>query len=173
MAVFVDEPATYRRLDWGILQNSSISLYADSERFKQAIHWFRAHRYEIVSLDTEQWHSESDCYAALYKALKCPDDAAQNINALRDYLSYLSSRIEPSLTIEDDGGLLLALRNIEVVHERLPEFLRYLLDAFEENSRHALLFGLRWITLLQSNDPHLWFDPVGARPICRSCPTPG
>lgn len=35
----------------------------------------------------------------------------------------------------------------------------------EKNSRLLLLFGLRLIVLVQSNDPEISFDPVGGRSV--------
>jgi len=49
--------------------------------------------------------------------------------------------------------------------ERIPAVAWHVLDIVEVNSRRFSLFGRRLIALVQSDDPSLSFDPVGARPV--------
>ena len=64
-----------------------------------------------------------------------------------------------------DTGLVIALRTLDAFAERDRRTAQMMLDIVAARARSAILVGHRIICLVQSNDPRLAFDPVGAMPV--------
>lgn len=157
MAAFTGDPNESTRLDWRILQNGAISLYFQRHALADDIAWLREHGYEIHEFDCSQWTSESEFHADVSRDLGFPSWYGRNLNAFNDSLS--------DLVVPDNGGVALVLVRYDLFVQRLPNVAWHVLDIVDVNSRRFLLFGRRLIALVQSDDPSISFDPVGARPV--------
>jgi RNAse (barnase) inhibitor barstar len=158
MTAFKDDPAEWQRLDWSILQNGAISLYHSKEILAADAESLASDGYRIVRVDCTEWARSGTPHPSLARALAFPDYYGANLHALRDVLT--------DLEILDEGGLALVLERLDayVSATDLGEAWE-VLDVFEDASRHFLLTGRRLLVLAQSDDPHLHFESVGARPI--------
>jgi RNAse (barnase) inhibitor barstar len=157
MAAFSDDPDDLARLDWRILQNGAVCLYFRPRILHEDVGWLESHGYEVRSFDCSPWTSEDDFHTAVSGALGFPDWYGRNLDAFNDALS--------DIVVPDDGGTAPVFRRYDLFAERLPSIAQIVLDIIEDNSRRFLLFGRRFIVLVQSEDPAISFAPVGAPPV--------
>ena len=60
---------------------------------------------------------------------------------------------------------MLAFSGYDAFAARQPTCAQSILDVVAVQSRFAMLFGHRMLCLVQSNDPDIEFDVVGASPV--------
>lgn len=96
-------------------------------------------------------------HEAFSSALEFPEYYGRNLAALNDCLSEIEVPFE--------SGRVLVLNRYDYFAAKFPYAAWAVLDVMEFNSRYLLLFGLRLIVLVQSDDPRISFDPVGGRPV--------
>ncbi len=97
-------------------------------------------------------------------ALSFPGYFGRNLAALNDCMSDVASG-DYGWDGDADTGLVIVLRAFDafaVVDRRTAQLM---LDILADQARRALLIGHRVICLVQSNDPRLAFEPVGAMPV--------
>lgn len=87
----------------------------------------------------------------------------QNLDAVNDCLSDVASGDYGRHP--DAAGLVVVLVAFDSFAALDRKTAQSLLDIFASQARRALLIGHRLICLVQSNDPGLRFDPVGATPV--------
>ncbi len=80
------------------------------------------------------------------------DEWTGNLDALND-----------AFGMDFDGGLVLCFLRYDLLNAAKPEFAQGVLDIIESNSRDHLLLGRRLLALVQSDDPRIRFEPLGAR----------
>ncbi len=78
----------------------------------------------------------------------------RNLNALNDCISVIE--------VPAEGGLVLVLRRFDVFASCQRETAQGVLDVLADNARRFLLFGRRLLVLVQSDDPRISLEPVGA-----------
>jgi len=144
----------YNRLDYRLLQNSSVNLYWSAKILSEDLSWLKATGYVVHTFDCETWTDEKVIHDSFAKQLEFPRYYGANLDALNDCLG--------DLAIPDDSGLCIVFKRFDVVTARIPKASHNILDILECNSRKHLLFGRRLIVLAQSNDPKLSFAPIGA-----------
>ena len=157
MAPFRDRLEDFQRLDWLVLQNGAIALYHKRAILDEDRAWLAANAYELRDLDAGPWLSSADAHAAMKHALGFHDGYAPNLASLIDALA--------DLRITREGGMAIVIRHFDSFARREPAFAAALLEAIESTSRRFLLFGRRFLALVQSDDKTLRLPPVGARPI--------
>jgi RNAse (barnase) inhibitor barstar len=157
MAVFQKEAEQMHQLDWALLQNGAITLYRDPQLLEEDVEWLRGHHYRVDSFDCSAWYSESEMHEAFSSRLVFPEYYGRNIHALNDCISDIEVQLE--------AGRVLVLNRYDYFAAKFPDVAWSVLDVMEINSRRLLLFGLRLIILVQSDDPEISFDPVGGRPV--------
>jgi RNAse (barnase) inhibitor barstar len=155
MAVFHD--GAFQRLDWNLLRHGPIALYYRPDVLAEDVTWLIQHDYIINQFDCQIWQSPDDLHQALATELAFPDYYGRNLAALNDCLS--------DLAIPDPGGRVLVFAHYDQVARQWPEMAWHVLDIIADQSRSFLLFGRRLIALIQTDDPQLVFDPVGACPV--------
>ncbi|MFG3441290.1 barstar family protein [Nonomuraea sp. NPDC047897] len=85
------------------------------------------------------------------------------MNALNDCLDDVASGdygMSPEAT-----GLVLVLIGYDSFAARCPEVAQRALDIIAWNARSAILVGHRMFCLVQSDDPRIVFQPVGATAV--------
>jgi hypothetical protein len=65
----------------------------------------------------------------------------------------------------DSTGLALIFTGYDAFAAHCPRAAQIVLDIMADHSRSAALFGRRLMCLVQSNNPHIRFAPVGATPV--------
>ena len=154
MAVFKNRPDEWSRLDWNILQHGAISLYFRHQLLLADTEWLKDHGYHVYGFDCSRWISEEVVHADISKVLNFPDQYGRNMNAFNDHLAELD--------VPESGGCALRFLMYDLFAARLPTAAQILLDIIEVNSRRFLLTGRRLLALVQSDDPRIRFEPVGA-----------
>ncbi len=157
MVAFIDDSSEWQRLDWCILQNGSINVYYRKEIFNEAINWFLENNYAKFEFDCGTWSSEKDFHAKVKNRFNFPDYYGENLNAFNDCLR--------GIDIPYQSGAIITFLGYDLFCKQFPDIAQAVLDILEINSRRFLLTGRRMITLIQSNDPNISLNPVGACPI--------
>ena len=136
-------------------ENGSINLYWRSEVLNSDISQLKDYGYLVDEFDCSPWRQEGELHEALKKQLKLPAYYSGNLDALNDHIS--------DLVIPDESGRALAFRRFDVFSGQFPKLAWQILNIIDLNSQRAILMGRRLITLVQSDNPRIEFDPVGAR----------
>jgi RNAse (barnase) inhibitor barstar len=157
MAVFdLSNPEQFDQLDWKILQNGAVSLYLDPNILEADCTWFRDRNYREYRFDGTAWLTREDFYTAMDQQLTLPYSSG-NLDTLRDLLM--------DLEVPHESGTIFVFWRFDLFTRRFTKDTYNILNVMEEISRGFLLTGQRFIVLVQSNDPKITFDPVGAHPV--------
>jgi len=157
MAIFRNEPEEFQRLDWGLLQNGAVTLYFRPQVLAEDVRWLKRNHYRVDSFDCSVWLGESEMHEALSCGLEFPGYYGCNLDALNDCIG--------DVEIPEAGGRVIVFNRYDSFAARFPEVAWSVLDIMEINSRRLLLFSRRLIVLVQSDDPEIFFEPVGGRPV--------
>jgi Barstar (barnase inhibitor) len=160
-----DDAGDGRRGDpaYRLLAESAVTLFWRPELLHQTVAALRAHGYQIVSVDASSWTADDRMHAAIADALAFPDYYGRNLDALNDCLRDV---IDGEYGWARDGaGLVLVFTGYHVFAAHRPRSAQLVLDIIASRARGALLLGRRLICLVQSDDPAIEFDPVGAQPV--------
>ncbi|HEY4219512.1 MAG TPA: barstar family protein [Gemmatimonadaceae bacterium] len=150
-------PAETQRLDWKLLERSAIALYHRGSILSQDVAWFKQNSYTIHELDGARWTSPADFHADAKVALRFPDYYAKNFASWIDCIAELE--------VPDASGVLLVFRRYDVLARADAHLAQAVLDSIESTSRRFLLTGRRLLALVQSDDPRIRFERVGALPV--------
>jgi RNAse (barnase) inhibitor barstar len=95
--------------------------------------------------------------------LRFPAYFGRNLDALNDCIRDVASHEYgwPA----DATGLVIVLRAFDAFATVDRRTAQIMLNIVAHQARTATLFGNRIICLVQSNDPQLSFEPVGAMPV--------
>ena len=145
------------RLDWRLLERGAIALYHRSSVLSQDVAWLRQQRYQVYELEAAQWSTPADFHTDAQRVLGFPTMYAKNLAAWLDFLGELS--------VPDESGAALIFRHFDAFARSQPQFAHTLLDSIESTSRRFLLTGRRFLALVQSDDPRIRFERVGALPV--------
>lgn len=153
MAAFSDDPETFERVDWRLLQNGPVTLYWRPECMREDVEWLEAHGYIIHHFDVAGWNDLAKMHSEFQSKLAFPDYYGKNLDALNDCLSDVG--------IPDDAGIALAFAHFDSLVAAQPRVAAALLDIMADNSRRAMLFGKRFIALVQTDSPDFRTGPIG------------
>jgi len=157
MAIFRDDPEDWGRLDWRLLLNSPIALYRSSSILDQDLTWLREHAYRVDDISCAQTTDAAAFHTLIAQELDFPDYYGRNLDAFNDCLS--------DLDISVDGGRVVVLRSFDTFVRHEAAMAQGVLDVLATNARRFLLTGRRLLVLVQSDNPHIQFDTVGACPV--------
>lgn len=145
------------RLDWQILQNGWVSMYWREKLLEADVQWLADHAYRIYRVDCRRWSSDQSALVDIGVALGFPDYYGPCLDAFNDCLW--------DLEVPDEGGAAIVLHRYDHFVQQSPATAHAILDIIARNARSFMLFGRRLLTLVQSDDPRLSFDPVGATSV--------
>ncbi len=154
MRSFTDIEIKNQALDWHILRDGGISLYLRSAYLEEDVEWLHSRGYEIKEFDSGTWICEAAMHDALAFHLSFPPYYGKNLDALNDCMSE-------DLAVPLKGGLVLVLKHFNRF-AAVSDIARTVLRIFATASRCHMLSGRRLIALIQSDDPRLSFDGLGA-----------
>lgn len=163
MAAFDPETDLSQDLAYRLLINTSVTLFWRPQVLDETTAWLSAHGYQVTGIDASQWSTEHDLHRDIAAALSFPDYYGRNLDALNDCMRDVVSQDygwAPGTT-----GLALAFTGYDAFAARCPRAAQIVLDIMADHSRSAALFGRRLTCLIQSNDPHICFEPVGATAV--------
>jgi RNAse (barnase) inhibitor barstar len=157
MAIFRDDANPWNQLDWRLLQNGPVSLYARPDFLAEDLAWLAANHYAIDRFDCRTWTTAAAVHAALSSALSFPDYYGENLDALNDCLS--------TLAIPDVNGRVLVFEHFDVPAHASVGLATGVLDIVAGQARQHLLFGRRLLALVQTDDPKLAFERIGSTAV--------
>ncbi|NYT96255.1 barstar family protein [Salinispora sp. H7-4] len=142
---------------------SYVRLFWRTSVLDTVVATLREQGYQVVRLDASTWPSEADLHRDIAAALHFPDYYGHNLNALNDCLSDVVTYDYG--TTPDATGLVLVFTGYDTFSRHCPRTAQVVLDIIADQARAAALFGHRVCCLVQSNDPAIRFEPVGATPV--------
>jgi hypothetical protein len=145
------------RLDIRLLQQGAVALYHKCAKLEEDAGWLRQAGYRLYGLDAGTWRTPGDFHAEARRVLAFPSHYASNLAAWIDCLG--------DLEISQDGGVVLQIRHYDAFARVDSQFAQTLLDSIESTSRRFLVTGRRLLGLVQSDDPRIRFERVGAMPV--------
>lgn len=163
MAAFRIDPTPGQREDWALLQNGFITMFWRHDLFDASRARLTAEGYLVVDLDAARWYSKLEMLDAFAQALEFPDYFGRNLDAFVDCLRDVVTFTYGSAA--DSTGTVIALARFDVFASREPATAWQVLDILAGAARSAMLMGHRFIVILQSDDPVIEFDSVGATPV--------
>ncbi|HEY0251938.1 MAG TPA: barstar family protein, partial [Kofleriaceae bacterium] len=101
MAIFRADENPWNQLDWQLLQNGTISLYARRDILAEDVAWLAARGYALDRFDCSAWTTAAQVHRALVAAFGFPADYGDDLDALGDCLS--------TLAISEVGGRVIVL----------------------------------------------------------------
>jgi hypothetical protein len=145
------------------MHNSFVTLFCRRPLLDNAIAQLEAARYHMVLLEAKDWETPKQMHRDLAQALDFPAYYGQNLDALDECLrDVVAHRYGwPGKAT----GLVLILVGFDSFAKRWSWEAQELLDTIARQARSAVLFGERMFCLVQSDDPLIGFDPVGATPV--------
>jgi len=141
-------------LDTALLADGPVALVADPG---PVVRWLAGHGYRVHRIRAGDCRTGADLHAALAHALDLPEGYGRNLDALNDVLRSYALGAGP--------GLALVLDRYDAFARRDRATAQAVLEVFAGQARLGLLHSRRLLCLVQSDDPGLAFDPVGASPV--------
>ena len=156
-AAFADTPADRERLDWVLFQNGGVILYHKVQVLAEHVAWLTREQYQLRELDANGWKDARAFHEDVKRVFRFPSHYTANLASLVDALSELE--------IPAGGAMAVQLRRYDRFMKVDSHLAWSVLDALETTSRRLLLTGRRLLTLVQSDDPRIKFERVGAMPV--------
>lgn len=163
MASWDADAETSHPLDYRLVHNTFVTMFWRASILHQTVEWLVGHGYDVVTFDAGSWRSASDMFEDVAQRLNFPDHFGRNLDALNDCMRDVASGDygwRPDAT-----GLVIVLTAFDAFAKVDRRTAQIMLDIFAEQARSAILIGNRVLCLVQSNDPRLSFEPVGAMPV--------
>ncbi len=164
VATWDADAQTTHPVDFRLVHNTFVTMFWRSSLLDETVGWLRSHAYRVVEFDASSWSSDADMYDDIALALNFPDYFGRNLDALNDCMRDVASG-DYGWDADVNTGLVIVLRAFEAFTAVDPRTAQNMLDIFADQARCAILIGHRIICLVQSNDPRLAFEPVGAMPV--------
>ena len=156
-AAFGDLATDRERLDWLLFQNGGVVLYHKQQIMTEHIAWLMREGYQLRELDAYGWKDERAFHEDVKRVFQFPSHYSSNLASLVDALAELE--------IPPGGAIAVQMRRYDRFAKAEPHLAWSVLDALETTSRRLLLTGRRLLTLVQSDDPRIKFERVGAMPV--------
>ncbi|HEX4681450.1 MAG TPA: barstar family protein [Gemmatimonadaceae bacterium] len=150
-------PEEVQRLDWKLMERGAVALYHRSSVLSADVGWFKQQKYVVHELNAATWQAPADFHAEAQRVLNFPAHYSRNLAGWVDFL--------PDLEVPDEGGMVLVFRRYDVFARAQSQLAQTILDSIESTSRRFLLTGRRLLALVQSDDPRIRFERVGALPV--------
>jgi Barstar (barnase inhibitor) len=156
-AAFGDSATDRERLDWLLFQNGGVVLYHEHQILTEHTAWLVREGYQLRELDAHGWKDARSFHADVKRVFAFPSHYTNNLASLVDALAELE--------IPPGGAVAVLVRRYDRFAKAEPHLAWSVLDALETTSRRLLLTGRRLLTLVQSDDPRIKFERVGAMPV--------
>lgn len=150
-------------LDFRLIVNGPVTMFWRTSILDEACTWLANHGYLLVHAEAGDWREAQDMHRELAFLLGFPDYYGSNLDALNDCLGDVAAYEYGDSP--ESAGLVLVLSHFDAFTRAEPGTAQALLDIFASQSRSAALLGHRMMCLIQSDDPKLHLEPVGATPV--------
>lgn len=144
-----------------LVNDTFVRAFWNPAIFEEAVGRLLDHGHRVIRLNATQWGHEDDLHRDIARALDFPDYYGRNLSALNDCLGDFGY----GFTDRDGSALVLAFTGYDKFAAHCPHQAHAVLDIIAVLARRAALSGHRMCALIQSDDPDLYFEPVGATPV--------
>jgi hypothetical protein len=148
---------------FALAQNSFVSMFFRRSMLEDFAGWLREQGYQLVEVDCQEPRDSTEMLVALGRAFSFPEYYGRNLNALNDCMRDVAGYHYGAL--DSATGTVLILNRYDAFAALDGNAAHAILDIFAGQARSAALIGHRMLCLVQSNDPRLTFEPVGAMPV--------
>ena len=159
MATWDADARTAQAVDFRLVQNTFVTMFWRTSLLDDTLGWLQSHAYHVVEFDAGSWSSDADMYDDVASALDFPDYFGRNLHALNDCMWDVASGAY-GWDASVNTGVVIVLRAFDAFTAVDRSTAQNMLDIFAGQARSAI--GHRIICLVQSDDPRLTFEPVGA-----------
>lgn len=163
MASWSGGAETSHPADYRLVRNTFVTVFWQAAILDDTVDWLLQNRYDLVSFDASSWMTPEDMYDDLAQRLNFPDYFGRNLEALNDCMGDVAS-CEYGWN-PDSAGIVVVFKAFDTFTMVDRRTAQNVLNIFANQARSAILIGNRIICLVQSNDPELTFEPVGATPV--------
>ncbi|MFS0700775.1 barstar family protein [Cellulomonas sp. 179-A 4D5 NHS] len=146
-----------------LLANTSVTVFWRRQVLDATVGRLVERGYQVTAMDASTWSTDDDLHREIARALSFPDHYGSTLDALNDCLRDVVAHEygwSPGST-----GLVLVLTGYDGFAAACPRSAQVVLDIVARASRTAALFGRRLLCLVQSDDPRIRFEAVGATPV--------
>jgi RNAse (barnase) inhibitor barstar len=164
VATWDADAETTHPVDFRLVRNTFVTMFWRSSLLDETVGWLQSHAYRVVEFDAGSWSSDADMYDDVALALGFPDYFGRNLDALNDCMSDVASG-DYGWDAGVNTGVVIVLRAFDAFTAVDRRTAQKMLHIFADQARSAILIGHRIICLVQSDDPRLTFEPVGAMPV--------
>ncbi|WP_027341343.1 barstar family protein [Hamadaea tsunoensis] len=147
-----------------LMSNTFVTLFWRPELLDQTTARLSEAGYQVTRMDAAGWATEHDLHREIAQALDFPDYYGRNLDALNDWMRDVVAG-DYGWAAADTTGLALVFTRYDKFTRHCPRAAQIVLDIMADQARRALLFGRRMMCLVQSDDPQIRFEPVGAMPV--------
>jgi hypothetical protein len=163
MASWDADARTMHPMDFRLVQNTFITMYCRPSLLGATVGWLRSRSYEVAEFDAGSWTSAAGMLDDLAERLQFPSYFGRNLDALNDCMRDVASHEYGWAA--GATGLVIVLTAFDAFAAVDRRTAQIMLNIIADQARSAILVGNRIICLVQSNDPQLSFEPVGAMPV--------
>jgi hypothetical protein len=163
MAAFDADAGRTHPADYDLLVDGFVHLFHRPDVLDDTVALLEGLGYDVVRVAAVAWTGEGDLHRDLAAALDFPAHYGNDLDALDDCLGDVVAY--DYATSRDATGFALVLTGYDHFAARQPVVAHTMLDIFATRARSGALIGHRMICLVQSDDPQLSLDPVGAQPV--------
>lgn len=149
--------------DFHLLKNGPVILYHRPEVLDDAVTTLADLGYLVHRFDARAWVTQAAFAAAVKEELDFPDYFGGNLDAFNDCMRDVATfeyGSDPAAT-----GTVLVFTGYDAFAARDRRAAQVVLDIVADTARFGMFFGHRMACLVQSGDPGLRFDPVGATAV--------
>ncbi|RAG85884.1 barnase inhibitor [Streptacidiphilus pinicola] len=137
-----------------------MTLYWRQEVFDRTVERLREQHFAVVEVDASGWTTVDAMHQDLAVALDFPDYYGHNLDALNDCLRDV---VAGEYGVPADSvGFVLAFTHYDRFARGCPREAQIVLDILADHGRAAAVRRQRVLGLVQSDDPEITFEPVGA-----------
>lgn len=158
MANFDKKINNCARIDWRILMDGAISLYHNEDILKKDIQWLKSAGYQLHILDFHIIKTKEEFHKKVKDTFEFPDYYGENMSAFSDCLMS-------DLIIPENGGSAIVLKGFDEYYRIDGDYAHEILERLELSSRRRMLFGDRFLTLMQIDDKSMFIKDIGQHPI--------
>lgn len=158
MANFKASTLQNERTVFQLLQNGPINLYYKTAILDDTIQYLEFQKYVVHEFDCRNYQAADAVLWDVGLRLGFPygDIYKPGLDGFSDFLS--------DVRVPDESGLFLAFRHFHSYYREFSTYAHQVLDIFASNYLQNLLFGYRFSVLIQTDDPLIQIEPVGAFP---------
>lgn len=165
MPIFHDSPnndtpcvvvrQSYQNHDCGLLHFSPITMYYSREILEEDVEALLEPGYIVRRFDATRWENFPRAFFTDFsQTMGFPEGWGTNLDSMEDCLG--------DIEIPDAGGVVIAFDSFDQFANSHAELAWNILDIIACKSRLKQIFGETLIALMQSDDPQIRFEAVGA-----------